>query len=258
MKDIDLLYENPNKLIEKYQDTIVYIINKFVQTGYIRYAYKDDFKQDVIEQLLLKIPKIKQSYNNKYQLSTYLSAIIRNICLEKLRKNQVLLQNLEGDINSVLVIHNSSIYDLAIEDEITRLETIFLLFNKQKEKLKLCLKVFFRMPVSENDIYHYLEGAQLSDTKIYVDFLNNGEALTNRDIFTILTKIINAKENKNNSADATRKWLNAKIDEIIFIMNGTPKRANYDKETFQILIENYFYKKEEKISIQSAKVNIDI
>ena len=46
------------------------------------------------------------------------------------------------------------------------------------------------------------------------------------------------------------KWIDRsirKIEEIIELMNGNPPRANYDKETLQILIEKYYIKKSEAI-----------
>jgi RNA polymerase sigma factor (sigma-70 family) len=258
MKDVDLLYEDSGKLIEKYQDTVTYIVSQFVRSGFIKISNKDDFKQDVLEQLLLKIPKIKQSYNSNYQLSTYLSAIIRNICLEKIRKDRITFKNLVDNPNAIRIINNTCIYNLALTDEISRLENIFLLFNKQKDKLRLCLKAFFRIPVSVCDILNYIKDSPISNLDNYINYFNSYDVLTNQDLFAILTEIINAKEKKNNSADAIRKWLNTKIEEIIFLMNGNPKRANYDKESFQILIENYFYKKGEKFSYQETKINIDI
>jgi RNA polymerase sigma factor (sigma-70 family) len=249
MDDVDLLHNNPGKLIEKYQDTIIIIVNKFIQTGYVRFADKEDFLQDINEQLLIKIPKIKKQYNEQYRLSTYLSAIIRNICLEKIQKKRTpLLKHLEDEIIIKETIINQGFHNLVIADEITRLENIFLLFSKQKEKLKLCLKFFFRIPISQDDIVQYLEEKPMKE----LSELNNKETLTDHEIFIILTKIINAKEKKDNSSDAIRKWITARINEILYLMNGNPKRANYDKESLCFLVENYFYKKEENFSLQKV------
>ena len=132
------------------------------------------------------------------------------------------------------------------------LETIFHLFNQQKDKLKLCLKVFFRIPVSRDDIYQYLPEISINDLIEYTSMVNNEGALTDHEIFVILTKLINIKENKDNSPDAIRKWIKAKIDEILYLMNGKPIRANYDKESLRFLVENYFYKKAENFSFQET------
>ena len=49
-------------------------------------------------------------------------------------------------------------------------------------------------------------------------------------------------ENKSNSPDATRKWIEIKINELIDIMNHKTRTSNYDKETFRILFESLFIK----------------
>ena len=60
------------------------------------------------------------------------------------------------------------------------------------------------------------------------------------EIYEAVTPIMNKYEGKSNSADALRKWTLSKIQEIIRILNGKPPRFNFDKETLQILIEDYF------------------
>jgi len=250
MKDIILLYKNPGKLVEKYQNTIEIIINKFIQSGFIKYTDKDDFKQDINEQLLIKIPKIQKQYNQKCYLHTYLSAIIRNIILEKIRKNKSFNEANNSAVHSDQIIYNNAINNLTITDEIERFRTVLILFNKQKEKLELCLKFIFRLPITEQDIFQYFENLKKADLKINFHKLNDEENLTDSDIYSILTGIINAKENKSNTPDAIRKWIKSKLNEIIGLMNGNPKRANYDKSSLELLIEKYFNKKERKISIQ--------
>jgi|ERR1035437_3184124 RNA polymerase sigma factor (sigma-70 family) len=249
MKDIDLLYNDIDKLIEKYQSTIEIIINKFIRSGYMKYADKDDLKQDINEELLLKIPKIKNNYNGTCSLNTYISAIIRNICLEKIRKIQTATKKLGPEVITEQIIYNSAPDNLAMADELDRLKVILVLFDKQKAKFELCLKLLFRIPVCEEDICNYLEINKLDDFKNSFEILNNENTLTDNHLYDILTKIFNKKEKKYNSSDAIRKWIKARIDETIYLMNGNPKRANYDKESLKLLVELYFYKKVEIISI---------
>jgi hypothetical protein len=254
MKDIDLLYKNPDKLIEKYQITIDIIINKYLQSGYIKYADKDDLKQDINEELLLKIPKIKSNYNGTCSLNTYISAIIRNICLEKFRKEKRAPKKIGAEVIADQIIHNSAIDNLAMADELERLKVILVLFDKYQAKLELCLKLLFRIPVCEEDIYNYLGVNKLDDLENILKILNNEFTLTDNHIYDILTRIFNKEDNKYNSPDAIRKWIKARIDEIIYLMNGNPKRANYDKESFKLLVELYFYKKEENFSFQHTEI----
>jgi RNA polymerase sigma factor (sigma-70 family) len=250
MKDIDLLYKDPDKLIEKYQSTIDIIINKYIKSGYINFAYKDDLKQDVNEELILKIPKIVVQYNSKYSLSTYISAIIRNICLEKIRKIQTFAKKAETELVIDQITYNSAPGNLAITDELERLKLILMLFGKQKAKLELCLKLVFRVPVNEEDIYNYMVNSSLGDLQDKITILNNEHSLTDNQLYNIITDIFNEQENKSNHPDAIRKWIKFKIDEVIYLMNGNPKRAQYDKESFKHLVELFYNKKDEKYSIQ--------
>jgi hypothetical protein len=60
------------------------------------------------------------------------------------------------------------------------------------------------------------------------------------EIYRIITPIMNKNEEKSNSVDAVRKWTDSKIHEIIEVLNGEPKRANYTQDTLKILVDDFF------------------
>ena len=62
-------------------------------------------------------------------------------------------------------------------------------------------------------------------------------------MYKTLTFLIKHSENKSNTNDAVRKWLNDRISELISLLNGNPQQYYFDKETFQYFIEKYYSNK---------------
>ena len=51
---------------------------------------------------------------------------------------------------------------------------------------------------------------------------------------------MNKNEKKSNSIDAVRKWTDSKISEIIQLLNGNPKKMNYNEDTLKTLVDDFF------------------
>lgn len=243
--DIKLLNTNPNQLVVKYQSIIQIVINGFINAGYFRLQDRDDIVQYVNEELLKKIDKIKAQYNGKVMLKTYMSAIIRNICLGRIRKGR----NYKKEIPEEYLNENKTedvLNKMIIEQEIDKVGKILSLYSKQQNKIELILKLIFRIPLVPDDFYKYNNEILYADFKQIIDIINKGLNMTNTEIFKLITPVLNKYENKKNSIDSTRRWVGMKIEELICLMNGNPPTSGYTKETFQILIEKYFVKKKQK------------
>ena len=93
-KDIALLHSDPTALVLKYQETIRFIAEQYVRSGMFSPGDTEDVIQSINEGLLERIPAIATHYNKTATLITYLSAIIRNICLQLREKHRVQFQPL--------------------------------------------------------------------------------------------------------------------------------------------------------------------
>ena len=241
-KEIELLKSDPNLLIVSYQNLIEIIIKKFISSGSINPTDKDEFLQIINERLLSSSEKIKKQYKGISLLKTYLSTIIRNICLEEINKrkkyNYIELEN--SNITNLFEDHmNDESY---LEYEFDRLNKILDMYNTKTSKLVLCFKVMFRLPINVSDFKTYCQKFKIDKMNQLIDSVKPNKIIPEFELFKILTPYINRCDNQVNQADTLRRWTKRKLDEIIELMNGNPPRANYDKDTLQILIEKFYSK----------------
>ena len=80
-----LLRADPGALVLKYQETIRIIVRRFIGTGMFSAREFEDVVQSVNAGLLSRTSSMQRNYSGRSLLATYVSAIIRNICL-KLRR----------------------------------------------------------------------------------------------------------------------------------------------------------------------------
>ncbi len=239
-KEIKLLTSDPSALIVKYQYIIKIIINKFISTGSINPSDREEFIQIVNEKLLLSVEKIKKQYKGISLLKTYFSSIIRNICLEEINKRKR-YNFVELEKSNDLKLSENTEYD-DLNNEFDRLSKILDMYHSKTSKLVLCLKLIYRLPVNMKDFTNYSMKFNTDEIKEFINMVNPPEIVPEFKLFQLLTPYINKCDNQNNQPDAIRKWVKRKIDEIIELMNGNPPRANYDKDSLQILIEKYYMK----------------
>jgi len=239
-KDVELLRTNPQQLIVKYQIMVEIIAKKYVASGMFAASDLDDVVQSVNESLLTKLPAVQRLYNGTALLKTYLSGIIRNVCLKLYHRNMQGVKTVQLDES----IHSDpdGLTDTQLIDHaVSRFRVIIDLFHSQKPRLLFCLKLYFRVPIAVQDIRSLYPQCTSTDLGRFLGpFRGNYERMNEYEIYETVTPIMNKYEGKSNSADALRKWTNSKIQEIILILNGNPPRFNFDKETLQILVEDHF------------------
>jgi len=64
---------------------------------------------------------------------------------------------------------------------------------------------------------------------------------SSNEVYQIFTPILNKYENKNNTEDAMRRWTEIRIFELLKVLNASPNRSNYTKESLKILMEKIFF-----------------
>lgn len=239
-RDIRLLQSDPHTLLLKYQETIRIIVKKYIEGGMFRAPEFEDIVQEINVSLLGKIPAMQRQYNEKSLFKTYFSVIVRNICLKAHRKVHKDIDVLQEDLSDYFV-ENPHEKRSAIGHEVRRFRTVLSLYDTQRPKLLFCLKLYFRIPITPEDVrlwYPYCSGDD--QTSLMRHFGCSYDQLSDIDIYRIVTPIMNRNEKRSNSVDAIRKWTDSKIHEIIDLLNGRPKKTNHSVETLKILVDDYF------------------
>lgn len=241
-EDIYFLNNDPNGLILKYQKIISIIVHKkLIVPGYFKIQGKDDLTQAISKQLNEKIPSIKKNYNGSFNLITYCSAIITNLCKEiikELEKQPKLIY----DYSIEKEFDENIIDNMIINDAIDKFDKILRLYHCERFKTEFCLKSYFKVKLMITDFEHLSSNIQLDQVKLIEIFndISENHKLTKNEIYMHLTLVFNNLENTNNTNDAIRKCIKKSIREILKLLNGNPPESSFDEETLQILIEKYY------------------
>lgn len=241
--DIQLLYKDPNAFVEAHQETVSIIVNKLIRSGFFAYQERDDLVQFINESLLTdKIAKMQKQYKPEYFVVTYLSKIIHNLCLEYSRKfRKAGPEESTADISQLEISDDETISrHIMIQEEGYRLDSILKMYYKEHKRIEIFLRVFFGIGINRADILQLYPQAGEQEISAVLEICNpssDAETKTDKELYETLTKLMNKYEEKQKSPDALRKWLHVKMAEIIELLNGDPKTANYDKETLKILFQ---------------------
>jgi len=239
-RDIELLRSNPHALLLKYQEIVKIIVKKYIEGGMFKATDFDDIVQEINVSLLGKIPAMQSQYNGSSLFKTYFSVIVRNICLKAHRKTRKDIDFLQEDLSGYFVEYAHEKRSV-IEQEVARFRKILDLYGLQRPKLLLCLKIYFRIPLSPEDIRLWYPECSKEDLAMMMEHFGlTYDQMNDIDIYTIVTPIMNRNEKRSNSADAMRKWTDSKVHEIIDLLNGRPQKLNHTIETLKILVDDFF------------------
>ena len=243
-RDLILLRTDPRALVVEYQDTIRTIVAKYIRTGMFRPADFDDVVQVVCERFLLALPVIGKQFNGSTLVRTYVSAVLRNICLQIVRNRRR-----EGAKMPVMVDygrdppapnqHTHTRTFVALE--IAAFSAIVAQFGKDRGKLLLMLKLRYRLPIVTDDILSWCPACSRADQNMLLSaFAGDYIAKTDKEIHRILLRVAQKAEGKRLSTDHFRSWTRSRIDEILSLLNGSPPISAHTEETLRLLVEDFF------------------
>jgi DNA-directed RNA polymerase specialized sigma24 family protein len=242
-RELQWLFEQPERLIEAYQPIIEIIVTGFFHKGFFPLKEKMDLIQEVNLQLLdNKIEKIKIHFNNSVQLRTYFSRVVYNACLEMARKQPPQhLARPENFLSDTPVKNSSPVQLLALKEEMVRLRGCLLALPKRRHKATICLKAIAKIPLQQNDI-QFLQSpkTEVEITRIKTSLFAPYGHLQHKEVFSLLSALYDKIEGKSTDGDSLRKWTNQILDRFITIMNGNPPHAAYTRETMKTLLQYYF------------------
>ncbi len=213
------------------------VVKKFIQNGSLYYDDFEDVKQSVMVKYYSKQKTIEAAYSGAAKVETYLSAVVYRMVLEILRsKTSLARRKLEYEDHSKLINNNKPLNpeeETIIKNEVVYLNRILLTLGKEKDKIFLFLKYYFKLKIKLIDLGTFVKSELRS--KI-LEILKNTIPLKDKEIYEKLCEVQLIVEQKITKIDAIRMYINKNIDKIISLLNAN-ERAFYTKETLRILFE---------------------
>jgi RNA polymerase sigma factor (sigma-70 family) len=234
--EIELLRKDPEKLLLEYQSMIWAIVRKQFLKGLVKHNDQDDLYQEINKKLLERLPRIQEQYRTSSKLRTYFSKIIQNICLEDLRKLNVVMEPKADPYGNTEVVDIPVDYFL-IQQEFERFRRIITMQDRNGQKLFLLLKIMNDLPVERSDLTSF-NYALKADVIIELEVkLNACKDLMKKEKLAIFGEILYLLDGKEVPPDSLRKWFKTHLEECLRLMNGNPPRSSYNAESLGILLE---------------------
>jgi hypothetical protein len=237
--DITLLRTDKNEFVIRCQRIISIIVKKFIGKGMFIAADFKDITQTVNVELIRRLPAIEKNYTGEALLETYVSVIIKNICLRLYESETNGIK--PTSISETWVVSNEHTDDaILISDEFTRFETAVALLHSQRLKALVCLKVYFSIPLNSSEVRKYFRSISVEDHyRLLSFFTKHYIASETNECFTVLSHMINKYEENLTTEESVRRWTNMMLQKLIGRMNGRSEQRAHTKESIKLLLERY-------------------
>ncbi|MCT4637236.1 MAG: hypothetical protein N4A72_05975 [Bacteroidales bacterium] len=221
--DYDTLLELSRKVVSRHAKYNTYCKNNL-----------EDVIMSVVEKFLIKEKHILESFKATASLKTYYYAVLNRMCLEVLRsemgKQDIIVESEVLDVISEREVSFEA--KIFIEEEVSRLKTIMVMFDDEMAKTNLFLKYYYRLLIKIFDLKRYAK----SKYKSILFLRNSNKEMKKAEIFNDLALAVKSVEDKGIKGDAVRIWLNKQMDIIISRLNKN-RESKYDKDSLSILFD---------------------
>jgi len=226
-------------VIKSFNPWILFLSKRYALNNTIQPYELQDLRQFIQLRLLEIFPKLKHNFKGNSKIRTYISAVILNLCSEFRRKNcsrSILTEELkEHESLEMGDTDLSNEKKLIIQSEIEHFELLLVMYGSKSAKIKLSLKMFYGLDLSLQDMLDYCKTNDLVKKYFLNAQSNKVVDYKKKEAIATLTDLFNEVENKNNSTEATRKWIIRTIKDIIHTLNKS--QSKFDKHTLGLLIE---------------------
>lgn len=242
-REVEWLQQAPDRLLSHYQFIIEATVARFAARGFFAFEEKEEIVQEINLQLWeKKLERIKAQYNGSVYLRTYFSKVVYNACLEIARSRKRQPRMLSDELLQFAGDNAASAFEqMAIRDELHRLEGFFRGLEGKRPKSELCLKLFVRFILSMPDIRFFDNPrTQAAIEAVRQYFFEAYDHLSDKEVYGIIVNLFNFLESRDTDADSLRKWVQQLADRLIGLLNGDPPVSAYDRETLKILLRLFF------------------
>lgn len=243
-----LLYEDEKQFLLECTPIIKKIARRFTRDGFIDSQDLDDLIAHIQEELLSgKLEKMQRQFNGKSLITTYFTRIVYNISVRYGKKKRLYEQRFPiAEEEFYKRVSNANPHHQAIlRHSIKRFKFLLKLYGEKSGKVILILKMLLRLPVSGEDLSNaYPLAKPVALDKLLKDYRTviSAEIQTNSEFFEQITPAINNVEQKTNTPDALRKWIDSKLDELADGLNAPPSGSAFDRKSVKLLAEYLFSK----------------
>jgi len=242
----ELLFRVASEYLERNQSVIRCIAMKFKGSGLFTGCQIDDVIQHVNERLLTDIlEKMKSQFRPICRLQTYFSKIVRNLCLEYAEIcNKRNIQERKVDFSRAQFgTQETTSAEVAFGEIFEQLEALMNLYGNRRQRIELFFKISLRLGITEEDVLRcYPACSQNILDRFMLSFNHTGTPRITKDaeVYMRLIPLVNELEGTESTADAIRKCVNRKFDEIAEILNVAPINAALNRQTVKLLLEKYY------------------
>ena len=242
----ELLFRDASQYLERNQSVIRCIVMKLAGSGLFTGCQIDDVIQHVNERLLTDIlEKMKSQYRPICRVETYFSKIVRNLCLEyaEICKKRNIHEKKVDFSRAQFGTEESTSAQVAFGEIFKQLEALMNLYGNRRQRIELFFKISLRLGITEEDVLRcYPACSQNILDRFMLSFNHTGTPRITNDaeVYMRLIPLVSELEGTDNTADALRKCINKKFDEIAEILNVAPINAALNRETVKLLLEKYY------------------
>jgi DNA-directed RNA polymerase specialized sigma24 family protein len=238
--EMQLLQHDPAGLMLRYRSIVDTIVQMQINEGNIPRKEKEEFVHHILDAFLQRLPNILSQYNRRALLRTYCAAVFRNLCKDRIRQyHRQSAPRLLRESDMPAYNNPDPLSNLAIKEEVLLFGKVFSLFTRKKAKATLFLKAYFRLPLDRQDLLNYHPGLCAEEIAHWIRDLSVGEDEENIRLYRILGKLSRKAEGKSESAEAVRKWIRARLKDLVRCMN-TSRDTRHTIETVRLLAERHF------------------
>ena len=240
--DITLLRDNKDEFILCCQKTVKIVVKHFIKNGLFSARHIYDIIQTVNEELIKRLPSIEKNFNGKVLMLTYMNVVIRNICLdiynsERHKLNTVSLETYDHPTEESEIFRTLNVYD-----EVHRLIMALKLYNTQTPKIIICLKIYFRLPVTEQEINECFPlSTKKEQSSIFMLLGGIYDERLEIENFNLIAPLMNKQEGNTTTGSSLRRWTQDHLYKVITILNGKSHYRSHTKETVKTLLEHYTF-----------------
>jgi DNA-directed RNA polymerase specialized sigma24 family protein len=241
-----LLFRDASKYLEHHQSVIRSVVLKYAASGLFAKSEIDDAIQHINERMLTGVLiKMQAQYKPWRCLKAYFYKIVRNLCFEYARKR--VKHNWHEKIMDFsyakFSIQESISADIALAEIYRQLRILLNRYGSKRARVELLFKISLRIGITEDDIlecYPSCTGDMLNGFLSSFNHSGVHRMAKDTELYERLIVLVNQIEGKSKCADALRKTVNSKLDEIAGALNKPPVNAALTRETAKLLLENYY------------------
>ncbi|NUN69594.1 MAG: hypothetical protein HUU02_07765, partial [Bacteroidetes bacterium] len=131
-----------------------------------------------------------------------------------------------------------AMHPILLQDEHHRFSTALRLFGRRRTKVVFCLRIYFRLPVTAQDVHRFFDRVEIRHrTTLAERLLTMNDDVRELDTFNAVAAVMNMQEQNATTGSSLRRWTLDHLARTIALMNGEPPVRSHTKETIKLLLE---------------------